>query len=78
MARNEEEAETKARALLQLADGEDVELTRDDDVLDTWFSSCLFPFAAHGWPHNTEELQKFVVVFRCSQNVCVLMINFVC
>lgn len=32
---------------------------QDEDVLDTWFSSQLFPFAALGWPENTLELQKF-------------------
>ena len=34
-------------------------LTQDEDVLDTWFSSALWPFATLGWPEETEELQKF-------------------
>ena len=34
-------------------------LTRDKDVLDTWFSSALWPFATMGWPDNTKELKKF-------------------
>jgi len=34
-------------------------LTQDKDVLDTWFSSCLWPFATLGWPRQTEELQYF-------------------
>ncbi len=32
---------------------------QDEDVLDTWFSSALWPFATLGWPNNTAELQKF-------------------
>ncbi|NIJ61609.1 valine--tRNA ligase [Qipengyuania flava] len=40
------EAEAQAQA------GEGVALTRDDDVLDTWFSSALWPFATLGWPEN--------------------------
>ncbi len=37
----------------------DVELKRDEDVLDTWFSSGLWPFATLGWPNQTEYLKKF-------------------
>jgi valyl-tRNA synthetase len=33
--------------------------TRDPDVLDTWFSSALWPFATLGWPHETPELKAF-------------------
>ena len=36
-----------------------VELRRDNDVLDTWFSSALWPFATLGWPKNTYELKRF-------------------
>jgi len=36
-----------------------VELKRDDDVLDTWFSSALWPFATLGWPNKTYELKRF-------------------
>ena len=36
-----------------------VDLTRDPDVLDTWFSSALWPFSTLGWPERTEELQRF-------------------
>ncbi|XP_039870439.1 valine--tRNA ligase, mitochondrial isoform X2 [Simochromis diagramma] len=36
-----------------------VTLTRDPDVLDTWFSSALFPFAMLGWPDQTADLQQF-------------------
>ena len=35
------------------------ELTRDEDVLDTWFSSALWPFATLGWPDDTPELRTF-------------------
>ena len=35
------------------------ELRQEDDVLDTWFSSALWPFASLGWPDNTPELAKF-------------------
>ena len=37
----------------------DVELVRDPDVLDTWFSSGLWPFATLGWPDNKSYLKKF-------------------
>lgn len=43
VARTEEEAKKQA--------GEGVKLTRDEDVLDTWFSSALVPFSTLGWPH---------------------------
>ena len=44
VARTEEEAQKQA--------GEGVKLTRDEDVLDTWFSSALVPFSTLGWPHS--------------------------
>ena len=34
-------------------------LERDQDVLDTWFSSGLFPFSVFGWPDKTEDLEAF-------------------
>ncbi|MCU7555413.1 valine--tRNA ligase [Alteromonas sp. ASW11-19] len=37
-----------------------VALRQDEDVLDTWFSSALWPFATMGWPEQTPELDKFV------------------
>ena len=37
----------------------EVELKRDDDVLDTWFSSALWPFATLGWPNSTYEFKRF-------------------
>ena len=39
--------------------GPDVALTQDSDVLDTWFSSALWPFSTLGWPDRTAELAKF-------------------
>ncbi len=39
--------------------GEGVDLTQDEDVLDTWFSSGLWPFSTQGWPEQTEGLKTF-------------------
>jgi valyl-tRNA synthetase len=39
--------------------GADVVLTQDPDVLDTWFSSALWPFSTLGWPEKTQELEDF-------------------
>ena len=39
--------------------GDEIVLTRDPDVLDTWFSSALWPFSTLGWPENTKEVQRF-------------------
>ena len=39
--------------------GMSVALTRDEDVLDTWFSSALWPFSTLGWPEKTSELERF-------------------
>jgi valyl-tRNA synthetase len=39
--------------------GPEVVLTRDEDVLDTWFSSALWPFSTLGWPEKTPELRRF-------------------
>jgi valyl-tRNA synthetase len=50
VARSEEEARTKAGTS---------ELTQDADVLDTWFSSALWPFSTLGWPDETEDLRTF-------------------
>ncbi|XP_066469580.1 valine--tRNA ligase, mitochondrial [Tiliqua scincoides] len=58
VGRTEEEARRKAAGMLGKS-VEALELVRDADVLDTWFSSGLFPFAALGWPHKTADLQQF-------------------
>ncbi len=39
--------------------GDDVALRQDEDVLDTWFSSALWPFSTLGWPEKTERLEQF-------------------
>lgn len=54
-----EETEGAAIAAAQAHYGKDVELTRDQDVLDTWFSSALWPFSTLGWPDETPELARY-------------------
>jgi valyl-tRNA synthetase len=49
------EAEVRARHGIAAA----VALRQDEDVLDTWFSSALWPFSTLGWPEKTPELKKF-------------------
>ena len=56
--RTEEEARTKAAKQLKVAE-KDVVLEQDPDVLDTWFSSGLFPFSVLGWPDKTDEMDVF-------------------
>jgi valyl-tRNA synthetase len=51
------EAQAKAEAAEHY--GRDVPLRRDEDVLDTWFSSALWPFSTLGWPDATPELARF-------------------
>ena len=55
VALSEEEAKAEARAHY----GKDVDLERDPDVLDTWFSSALWPFSTLGWPDQTPEVAKY-------------------
>ncbi|AKP73590.2 Valine--tRNA ligase [Piscirickettsia salmonis] len=52
------ESEQAVRQTHQLADS--LTLTQDTDVLDTWFSSALWPFSTLGWPEKTLELDKFL------------------
>ncbi len=54
-------AESEEEALQEAAEkyGQQVELNRDPDVLDTWFSSALWPFATLGWPEPTRELARY-------------------
>ena len=54
-----EESEALARAAARARYGREVDLTRDEDVLDTWFSSGLWPFSTLGWPDETPELRRF-------------------
>ncbi len=53
-----ERSEAEARAAARAHFGEDVALARDEDVLDTWFSSALWPFSTLGWPERTAELAR--------------------
>jgi valyl-tRNA synthetase len=55
VARTEAEATAKAKA-----NGYTGSLRRDEDVLDTWFSSALVPFSSLGWPNKTPELAQFL------------------
>jgi valyl-tRNA synthetase len=55
VAKSEEEARVQAIAQF----GADVKLVQDPDVLDTWFSSGLWPFSTLGWPENTTELETY-------------------
>ncbi|HLT98617.1 MAG TPA: valine--tRNA ligase [Burkholderiaceae bacterium] len=55
VARNEEEAREKATAA-----GVTGPLRRDEDVLDTWFSSGMVPFSDLGWPENTPDLERYL------------------
>ncbi len=51
------EADAKASALKHY--GKAVDLRQDEDVLDTWFSSALWPFSTMGWPEKTSDLARF-------------------
>ena len=53
-----EENEAAAMAAAEAHYGEAVELRRDDDVLDTWFSSGLWPFSTLGWPDETADVSR--------------------
>lgn len=55
VAETEEQAKAKAAAA-----GYTGELTREEDVLDTWYSSALVPFSSLGWPEKTTELELFL------------------
>jgi valyl-tRNA synthetase len=55
VAENENEANKIAKKFYK----KNVKLKRDEDVLDTWFSSALWPFATLGWPKKTYELKRF-------------------
>jgi valyl-tRNA synthetase len=55
VARSQAEAQAQAHA----QHGREVPLHQDDDVLDTWFSSALWPFSTQGWPERTTDLDRF-------------------
>ncbi|MGB1546089.1 MAG: valine--tRNA ligase, partial [Candidatus Puniceispirillaceae bacterium] len=54
-----EETEAEAKVAAAAHYGHDVDLVQDDDVLDTWFSSALWPFSTLGWPEDTSELNRY-------------------
>ena len=54
-----EETEAEAYEASLKHYGESVELIQDEDILDTWFSSGLWPFATLGWPDKTPELERY-------------------
>ena len=54
-----EETEEEAQAAAAAHYGKAVELRRETDVLDTWFSSALWPFSTLGWPEDTAELARY-------------------
>jgi len=54
-----EESEEAAYAAANKQFGDNVKLTRDPDVLDTWFSSAMWPYSTMGWPENTPELKRY-------------------
>ena len=54
-----EETEEAAYAAARAQFGADVVLTQDEDVLDTWFSSALWPFSTLGWPEKTPDVARF-------------------
>ncbi|ASJ75054.1 valine--tRNA ligase [Granulosicoccus antarcticus] len=52
-------AENEAAVRTKYSLSDDLALRQDDDVLDTWFSSALWPFATLGWPEKTDRLEEF-------------------
>jgi valyl-tRNA synthetase len=54
-----EETEEEAKAKAREHYGRDEPLVQDEDVLDTWFSSALWPFSTLGWPEKTDDLARF-------------------
>jgi valyl-tRNA synthetase len=62
IAESIEEARLAAATNFAVAQ-EEIEIEQDPDVLDTWFSSGLFPFSVFGWPDQTADLEKYVIFF---------------
>jgi len=54
-----ESSEVEANKVAEKFYGKKVILTQDEDVLDTWFSSALWPFSTLGWPEKTDNLNKY-------------------
>ena len=55
VARSQADAQAQARA----RHGREVPLRQDEDVLDTWFSSALWPFSTQGWPERSPDLDRY-------------------
>ncbi|KAF3422053.1 hypothetical protein E2986_01130 [Frieseomelitta varia] len=51
--------EDDAKTFVQNKYGQDIKLYKDQDVLDTWFSSAILPFAVMGWPKKSEDFEKY-------------------
>ncbi|CAF0857472.1 unnamed protein product [Brachionus calyciflorus] len=58
-AHDEKKAMEKALKRFPDLSENDIELYHDEDVLDTWFSSGIFPFSICGWPENTSDMEKY-------------------
>lgn len=58
VGRSEDEARERASKEMGI-DANHISLEQDEDVLDTWFSSGLFPFSVFGWPEKTDEMEAF-------------------
>ena len=56
VCRNEEEAQAEAARRIT---GQKFKIAQDPDVLDTWFSSGLFPLSVLGWPDETDDFKNF-------------------
>lgn len=59
VGRTFEDAQKKAIEKFGVASADELVFQQDEDVLDTWFSSGLFPFSVFGWPNQTEDLAHF-------------------
>lgn len=59
VAMTEADAQQQATKHYKLKKGETAHLTQDADVLDTWFSSALWPFSTLGWPEDTQDLKRY-------------------
>lgn len=69
-ARNINEAVKKAATKLNVLESDILRVRQDDDVLDTWFSSALFPFSALGWPEKVWGGHSFFVAGKQTFYCC--------
>lgn len=56
VAKSKQEAQVEAQKRFP---GKHISLSQDEDVLDTWFSSGIWPFSTMGWPRETPDMAKF-------------------